>query len=101
MCDGGFIANLGQSQLTLSDTAVGRNIGPVFPIAAVTRPLMSVGRICDEGRSITFDAVMAVVHAKAIPVFACNVQGRLSSCRSLVQISSSFYQFFNNVNHNG
>ena len=25
---------------------------------------MSVGRICDEGHSITFDAVMAVVHAK-------------------------------------
>ena len=35
-----------------------------FLIAAVTRPLMSVGRICDEGHSITFDAVMAVMHAK-------------------------------------
>ena len=56
--------NLGQSQLNLSDTTVGRDIQSVFQFAAVTRPLMSVGRICDEGHSITFDAVMAVVHAK-------------------------------------
>ena len=26
---------------------------------------MSVGRICDEGHTITFDAVMAVVHDKS------------------------------------
>ena len=64
MGDGGLTPNLGQSQLNLSDTAVGRNIESVFHIAAVTRPLMSVGRIFDEGHSITFDAVMAVVHAK-------------------------------------
>ena len=30
----------------------------------MTRPLMSVGRICDEGHSINFDAVMAVVTSK-------------------------------------
>ena len=64
MGDGGLIPNLGQSQLNLLDTAVGRNLESVFQIAAEIRPLMSVGRICDEGRSITFDAVMAVVHAK-------------------------------------
>ena len=64
MGDGGFIPNLGQSQLNLSDTAVGRNIESVFQIAAVTRPLMSVGRMCDEEHSITFAAVMAVVHGK-------------------------------------
>ena len=64
MGDGGEIPNLGQSRLNLSDTGVGRDIQSVFQIAAVTRPLMSVGRICDEGHSITFDAVMAVVHAK-------------------------------------
>ena len=63
MGDGGLIPNLGQSSLNLSDTTVGRDIQSVFQIAAVTRPLMSVGRICDEGHSITFDAVMAVVHA--------------------------------------
>ena len=61
MGDGGTIPNLGQSQLNLSDDSIGRDIQSVFQIAAVTRPLMSVGRICDEGHSITFDAVMAVV----------------------------------------
>ena len=62
MGDGGTIPNLGQSQLNLTDDAVGRDIESVFQIAAVTRPLMSVGKICDEGHSITFNAVMAVVH---------------------------------------
>ena len=64
MGDGGTIPNLGQSQLNLSDDSVNRDIQSVFQIAAVTRPLMSVGRICDEGHSITFNAVMAVVHGK-------------------------------------
>ena len=64
MGDGGTIPNLGQSQLNLSDESIGRDIQSVFQIAAVTRPLMSVGRICDEGHSITFNAIMAVVHGK-------------------------------------
>ena len=63
MGDGGEIPNLGQSKLNLTDKGVGRDIESVFQIAAVTRPLMSVGRICDEGHKITFDAVMAVVVA--------------------------------------
>ena len=61
MGDGGTIPNMGESQLTLSDQ--NRDLTSVFQIASVTRPLMSVGRICDQGHSITFDAVMAVVHA--------------------------------------
>ena len=61
MGDGGTIPNMGQSQLNLSDN--GRDVESIFQIAAVTRPLMSVGKICDEGHSITFDAVMAVVHS--------------------------------------
>ena len=63
MGDGGTIPNLGQSELNLTDEAVDRDIKSVFQIAAVTRPLMSVGKICDEGHSVTFDSVMAVVHA--------------------------------------
>ena len=39
-------------------------IESVFKIAAVTRPLMSVGRICDEGHTVTFDDVVAVVRSK-------------------------------------
>ena len=62
MGDGGTIPNLGQSQLNLSDD--GRDIESIFQVAAVTRPLMSVGRICDEGHTITFDQVMAAVKSK-------------------------------------
>ena len=64
MGNGTVIPNLGQSSLNLSDTGIGRDIQSVFQIAEVTRPLMSVGRICDEGHNITFDAVMAVVKSK-------------------------------------
>ena len=62
MGDGGTIPNLGQSQLNLPDESIGRDIKSVFQVAAVTRPLMSVGRICDEGHSVTFNSVMAVVN---------------------------------------
>ena len=62
MGDGGTIPNMGQSKLNLSDG--GRDIESVFQIAAVTRPLMSVGKICDEGHTVTFDAVMAVVRSQ-------------------------------------
>ena len=64
MGDGGTIPNMGQKELNLSDEGVGRDIKSCFQIAAVTRPLMSVGRICDEGHSITFNSVMAVVTGK-------------------------------------
>ena len=63
MGDGGTIPNLGESQLNLSDN--GKDLQSVFQIAAVTRPLMSVGRICDQGHNITFDSVMAVVRDSA------------------------------------
>jgi hypothetical protein len=61
MGDGGTIPNMGQSKLNLSDGT--KDIESIFQIAAVTRPLMSVGKICDEGHTVTFDAVMAVVRS--------------------------------------
>ena len=64
MGDGGLIKNLGQKQLNLSDSMIGRDVQSVFQIAAVTRPLMSVGRICDEGHEITFNNRCAVVRTK-------------------------------------
>ena len=64
MGDGGTIPNLGQSKLHLSDLGVGRDIESVFQVAAVTRPLMSVECICDEGHSVTLNAVMAVVRQR-------------------------------------
>ena len=60
MGDGGQIPNLGQKSFNLCDTH-GNNVKSVFQIAAVTRPLMSVGRICDEGHEVTFNAIMAIV----------------------------------------
>ena len=60
--DGGTIANLGQKSLNLFDD--GHDPRSVFPIAAVTRPLMSAGKIYDEGHNITFDAIQAVVRDK-------------------------------------
>ena len=62
MGDGVTIANLGQKRLHLSDDD--RDLCSVFQIAAVTRPLMSVGKICDEGHNITFYAVQAIVRDK-------------------------------------
>jgi len=38
-----------------------RLLSSVFQIAKVTRPLMSVGRICDHGMKVAFDAQRAVV----------------------------------------
>ena len=63
MGDGGTIANLGQKSLNRSDD--GNGLWSVFQIAAVTRPLMSVGKICDEGHNITFDAIQAVIRDKS------------------------------------
>ena len=64
MGDGGTIPNLGQKQLHLSDNAAGSDLQSIFQIAAVTRPLMSVGKICDAGHEMTFNSVCAVVKGK-------------------------------------
>ena len=64
MGDGGQIPNLGQKRLNLSDDALGSDVQSVFQIAAVTRPLMSVGKICDEGHEVTFSNTCAVVRNK-------------------------------------
>ena len=47
--------------MNLSDGKGEKELTSIFQIAAVTRPLMSVGKICDEGHRITFDKVSAVV----------------------------------------
>ena len=64
MGDGGTIPNLGQATLNLTDDCADRDLQSTFQIAAVTRPLMSVGKICDTGNTVTFSDVMAVVRAK-------------------------------------
>ena len=64
MGDGGLIKNLGQKQLNLSDNSVGTDVQSIFETAAVTRPLMSVGKICDEGHEVLFNNICAVVRSK-------------------------------------
>ena len=52
MGDGGKVPNQGQKALNLSGTTA--DLKSVFQIAKVTRPLMSVGKICDEGFEVRF-----------------------------------------------
>ena len=64
MGDGGKIPNQGQKSLRLADLNNGVEISSTFQIAKVTRPLMSVGKICDEGKQVLFDKHSARVMDK-------------------------------------
>ena len=62
--DGGKLKNMGQMALNLEAATGQGNINAVtstFQIAKVTRPLMSVGHICDQGLKVVFDKGKAVV----------------------------------------
>ena len=65
---GARIANEGQFKLRLRSggpaKGEGKDIESTFQVAKVTRPLWSVGRICDEGFSINFTQTQAVVQDK-------------------------------------
>ena len=60
MGDGGQLGNLGQKVLKLGSKEC-PDITSTFQIANVTRPLMSVGKICDEGLTVEFAKTRAVV----------------------------------------
>ena len=51
--------NYGQKTLNLASDKC--SFSSVFQIAAVHRPLMSVGRICDNDNSVVFNKTRAVV----------------------------------------
>ena len=55
------IPNQGQVTLGLKGLNEAKAIKSTFQVADVTRPLWSVGRICDEGFKITFDDKKAEV----------------------------------------
>ena len=60
--DGNRLPNMGQSALNLApmdDSTV--ELKSCFQIARVTRPLMSVGKICDNGMKVEFNDKQAVV----------------------------------------
>ena len=71
--DGNRLPNMGQSALNLqplNDDTV--QLKSCFQIARVTRPLMSVGKICDNGMKVEFDDKMAIVrdpHGAQVCVF--------------------------------
>ena len=64
MGDGGLIKNLGQKQLNLRDSSVGNDVRSILQPAAITCPLMSVAKICDEGHEIIFNIICVVVRSK-------------------------------------
>ena len=61
--NGGKLANLGEWNLNLgAPSERGENsVSSIFQVAKVTRPLMSVGHICDQGLHVIFDKVHAIV----------------------------------------
>ena len=60
--NGGRLDNLGQRSLNLEPfNDASTPLSSCFQIARVTRPLMSVGRICDNGMKVEFDDKQAVV----------------------------------------
>ena len=67
MGDGGKVPNQGQVALNMGGGSgtTGNIIQSVFQVAAVTRPLMSVGRICDEGMFVDFKKDYATVSDKS------------------------------------
>ena len=63
--DGGKLGNLGEKHLNLkAPKGTGSDVNAVsstFQIANVTRPLMSVGHVCDQGIHVIFDKKAAII----------------------------------------
>ena len=83
--NGARVPNDGQSLLSLQATAKnGNSVSKVFQVAAVSRTLMSVGRLCDNGMDILFKKDRADVLASdgSAPVEAPTFGGVLVSFRA-------------------
>jgi len=91
--DGNRIPNQGQKELNLQpEERQNCKIKSVFQIARVTRPLMSVGKICDAGMKVEFDAEKAVVKnsaGKEICMFL-RKPGGLYTCK--MKLKSPFHR---------
>jgi hypothetical protein len=59
--DGGRLAKRGEKRLNLEPDDCSTSISSCFQIARVTRPLMSVGRICDGGAKVISEETTATV----------------------------------------
>ena len=71
--NGEKLCNRGQMCLKL-DAANGTHLNSTFQVCDTTRPLWSVGRICDSGCSVTFDSKGAVVRHKETGKELCQFQ---------------------------
>ena len=70
--NGGRLDNLGQRALNLSPFGEpSTSLQSSFQIARVTQPLMSVGKICDNGLKVEFDDVQAVARDKTSGALIC------------------------------
>ena len=75
MGDGNQINNLGQFVLNLQGGEEGgNNITTTFQVAKVSRPLMSVGRICDNDMDVLFSDVQAKVIARSDGATVCTFE---------------------------
>ena len=88
------MANLGEKQLTMEvENGDGEGIvQSVFQIAQVTRPLMSVGKVCDGGAEILFTSTEAAVrkNGKTICTFKRTNGGLYLAKMKLKSPKSSF-----------
>ena len=71
--NGGRIPNRGEMTLSLK-TESNQKINSTFQVCQTNRPLWSVGKICDSGYSVTFDAEKAVVTQKTSGKPMCTFQ---------------------------
>ncbi len=55
------LPNEGEMALMLVDERTGATVDSVFQVAEVTRPLWSVGKVCDKGYKVLFDALQAQI----------------------------------------
>ena len=62
--DGNKLPNLGQKTIP-AESNEGNQFNMNFQIAGVTKPLMSVGKICDRGNVVTFDASGGSIYSPA------------------------------------
>ena len=59
---GDRVPNEGECHMTFTVGEKGANASGTFQVAQVTRPLMSIAKICDKGNTVTFTKEKGVVN---------------------------------------
>ena len=68
------LANEGEMPLTLTDETTKVEVDSVFQVCEVTRPLWSVGKVCDRGYKALFDSEKAVIFKQDPNVPLCTFE---------------------------